>query len=144
MATPTKTFALLCKTLRQFERSGDIKKLNTFLDSAEYAAAFAALDTGQKAKVRVLTGKAYAKAEQKLKPIPRYSKKGWRIWDEVRIAKLRSIERAAVKAGDRPDEAIARAFGISLKAAMAARRRYVGARPVHRFGAGATSVSRAA
>lgn len=135
----TDSFALLCKRIRNLERSGDIKKLNTFLDGAEYAAAFAALDAGQKAKVRVLTGKAYVKAEQKLKPIPRYSKRGWRAWDAERIAKLEAAER---KHGT--DEGIARELGLSLGAARMARWRYIGGRGRKLFVSHATAMREAA
>lgn len=132
-------FPQLAAELHRLERLGDIKKLNAFMASAKYNEGFACLTATQKGKIGILIGKAFSKADQKLAPIPLYSKKGWRYWTEERIAKLKAVE---ARTGS--DEAIARAFGISLKAAMRARRRHVGPRPLQLFGASAPIFDRAA
>jgi len=93
--------------------------------SPAYSENFARLSATQKVKLGGIVAEAYTAANKKLNlpPLPRYSKRGWRWWTEERIAQLRAID---ARTGS--DEAIARAFGISYKAALTARWRYCGPR----------------
>lgn len=138
--SPTKAFQTLAMNLRSLTRLGDIKKLGDFMASQKYLENFAALSPKHKLVISGYVADAWASANRRVEPLPRWSKKGWRTWTPERIAALKAAD---AKYGT--DEGIARALKISLKAAERARYRYIGKRPEgYRFGSDTTVLAKAA
>lgn len=91
--------------------------------SGEFTQAFSSLSSADKQRIQPYIISALASAQKRVAPlkIPKYSKRGWRSWDDARIARLRSIYNATGS-----DAVVAAKMGISLPAAYRARLRYVG------------------
>lgn len=121
-----KAFEKIAAELRRHLRAGDFQSANRYVASDTYLQLLPQLSPADHGKVMKLIGEIWraagdrAAADPKT-PIPKYSEKGWRSWDEGRIARLKALW---AKFGD--DKAIARGLGISLHAAKRARRRHVG------------------
>lgn len=123
---PNTAFQLLKGDFSRLKRLGDMKKLAAFVESPRYNELHGLLSPKQKFDLQdhfSAAKSAAQKRQKKLKPIPRYSQRGWRTWTPERIAKLKAAER---KHGS--DEGIARELGISLTAARMARWRHIGPR----------------
>ncbi len=121
-----KAFEKIAAELRRLQRAGDVTGTSRYMASETYLQFQAQLSPEETLKVVSLIGEIWRTATDRAAadpktPIPKYSEKGWRSWDEGRIARLKALW---AKFGD--DRAIARGLGISLEAARRARRRHVG------------------
>ena len=133
-------FRLLKGDLTKIANRGELKGLLAYLRTERYTTLYAQLTPKRQLDLHDHTHAAkVACTKQQEKPIPKYSKRGWRSWDAERIAKLKAAE---AKYGT--DEGIARELGISLGAARMARWRHIGGRGHKPFVSYATVMSKAA
>ncbi len=121
-----KAFEKIAAELRRHQRAGDFQSANRYVASDAYLQLLPQLSPADHGKVMKLIGEIWRAAGDRAAgdpktPIPKYSEKGWRSWDESRVARLKAIWR---RYGD--DKAIARGLGISHGAARVARNRYIG------------------
>lgn len=124
--TQDKAFAKISAELRRLQRLGDLNVATRYMASEDYLKQLPLLSAADHGRVVSLIGEIWRTATDKAAanpktPIPKYSARGWRAWDEGRIARLKALWGAYGT-----DRAIARGLGISLKAAQRARLRHVG------------------
>lgn len=128
MKTPSqKAFAVLAANYARLRKKGDIVELVAFSATAAFQAHYAQMNKLHRLKLAQVMSETFAAVNDLTKkpPLPKYSKRGWRWWTPERIEQLRQID---ARTGS--DEAIARAMGLSYKAAKAARHRHIGPRQV--------------
>jgi hypothetical protein len=121
-----KAFEKIAAELRRHQRAGDFQGATRYVASDTYQYLLTQLSTADHGKVLTLISEVWRAAADRAAgdartPIPKYSTRGWRAWDEGRVARLKALW---ARYGD--DKAIARGLGISLEAAKRARRRHVG------------------
>jgi hypothetical protein len=121
-----RAFEKIAAELRRLQRAGDKQGCIRYMASDAYLTFLPQLSPADHGKVMSLIGEIWRAAGDRAAgdpktPIPKYSTRGWRAWDEGRVARLKALW---AKFGD--DKAVARGLGISLKAAQRARLRYVG------------------
>ncbi len=121
-----KEFEKALAKLRQLHRKSDVKGLTRFMGSPEYIQMLRQASPEAGIEILSLIGDTWRSATDKAAgdpkaPIPKYSLRGWRSWDEGRVARLKALW---ARYGD--DKAVARGLGISLEAAKRARRRHIG------------------
>lgn len=115
-------------------RAGNVTRAMALMTSLRYQQLAPLMTATQLADfarllAQAIANKREADALDSKVPIKRWNeRKG--SWDEARIAELKALDR---KYGC--DKAIARAMGISLKAAQGARRRFIRKKPVPAFSA---------
>lgn len=121
-----KAFEKIAAELRRHLRAGDFQGATRYVASDVYLTLLPQLSPADHGKVMSLIGEIWRTAGDRAAgdpktPIPKYSEKGWRSWDEGRIARLKALW---AKFGD--DKAVARGLGISFHAARRARLRHIG------------------
>lgn len=121
-----KAFEKIAAELRRLQRAGDFQGATRYVASDAYLQLLPQLSPADHGKVLTLISEVWRAAADRAAgdpktPIPKYSQRGWRAWDDGRIARLKALW---AKFGD--DKAVARGLGISLDAAKRARRRHIG------------------
>lgn len=116
-------FVSLTRSLEKIARSGDIRALREFLGGEHFMREFARLVPDRRHQVLVVATDLMATLKAKIGPIVKVTATKAFKWNDVMIARLRKAE---AQYGN--DEDIARALGLTVKAAARARLRYVGSR----------------
>lgn len=121
-------FISLTRSLDRIARSGDIRALRTFLASDGFIRDFVKLDPEPRQRVLTITSALMGRLKARIGPIVRETATKASKWNDLLVARLRKAE---ARYGD--DEDIARALGLTIKAAARARLRYIGprARPAY-------------
>lgn len=116
-------FVSLNKTLEKIAHTGSIRTLREFLSSETFMREFGRLHPRNRHQVLTLVSDLMSRFKAKIGPLVRETATKAFKWNDVMIARLKAAE---AKYGD--DEDVARALGVTVKAAARARLRYIGPR----------------